>query len=114
VGRSPELVLAFKKILADVADLPKVMFGVPPNCIVFTRRVGFLIIRPTRKELDIKFYSALECQLAPEKLEDGRDLSVTTDFRTVFSEVADRHLRLNNDAVLFPDWKGTVMGAMKG
>jgi len=35
------------------------MVGVTPNCIVFTRRVGFLIIRPMKKWLDIKFYSAM-------------------------------------------------------
>lgn len=56
-GRSPELVLLFDKILAEVADWPKVLIGVTPNCIVFTRRVGFLIIRPMKKELDLKFYS---------------------------------------------------------
>lgn len=58
VGRSPELVLAFDKILAEVADWPKVLVGVTPNCIVFTRRVGFLVIRPMKKWLAIKFYSA--------------------------------------------------------
>ncbi|MGN6640109.1 MAG: DUF5655 domain-containing protein [Mucilaginibacter sp.] len=58
-GSSPELVLAFDKILAEVADWPKVLVGVTPNCIVFTRRVGFLIIRPMKKWLDIKFYSAV-------------------------------------------------------
>ncbi|MEO6285803.1 MAG: DUF1501 domain-containing protein [Dyadobacter sp.] len=50
--------------------------------------------------------------LAKENLEDGRDLAVTTDFRSVFSEVADKHLRLNNDSVLFPDWKGEKIGVM--
>lgn len=44
--------------------------------------------------------------LAVENLEDGRDLPVTTDFRAVFSEVADQHLKLNKDALLFPEWKG--------
>lgn len=58
-GRSEELVLVFDKILAEVADWPKVLVGVTPNCIVFTRRVGFLIIRPMKKWLDIKFYSAV-------------------------------------------------------
>jgi uncharacterized protein (DUF1501 family) len=46
-------------------------------------------------------------------LEDGRDLAVTTDFRAVFSEVADKHLQINNDSVLFPDWKGTKIGVMR-
>jgi uncharacterized protein (DUF1501 family) len=50
--------------------------------------------------------------LAVENLEDGRDLAVTTDFRAVFSEVADKHLRINNDTVLFPEWKGQKIGVM--
>jgi len=50
--------------------------------------------------------------LAVENLEDGRDLAVTTDFRSVFSEVADKHLRINNDTTLFPDWVGKKIGVM--
>jgi len=52
--------------------------------------------------------------LAVENLEDGRDLAVTTDFRSVFSEVADKHLRIGNDHVLFPDWTGNKIGVMRG
>jgi uncharacterized protein (DUF1501 family) len=52
--------------------------------------------------------------LAIENLEDGRDLAVTTDFRSVFSEVADKHLNINNDHILFPDWKGDRIGVMRG
>lgn len=51
--------------------------------------------------------------LAVENLEDGRDLAVTTDFRAVFSEVADKHLRINNDKVLFPEWTGSHIGVMR-
>jgi hypothetical protein len=58
-GRSAELVLVFDKILAEVADWPKVLVGVTPNCIVFTRRTGFLVIRPMKKWLDLKFYSVV-------------------------------------------------------
>jgi len=50
--------------------------------------------------------------LSVENLEDGRDLPVTTDFRSVFSEVADKHLSLNNDRVLFPGWSGNKLGLM--
>jgi uncharacterized protein (DUF1501 family) len=32
--------------------------------------------------------------LSVENLEDGRDLAVTTDFRSVFSEVAGQHLKI--------------------
>ncbi len=56
-GRPPELVLVFDKILAEVADWADVLVGTTPNCIVFTRRLTFLVIRPMKKELDIKFYS---------------------------------------------------------
>ncbi len=52
--------------------------------------------------------------LAVENLEDGRDLPVTTDFRSVFSAVADAHLQIANDRVLFPDWSGVKLGVMRG
>ena len=53
--------------------------------------------------------------LAPEQLHDGRDLALTTDFRSVFSEVAERHLGAVRTDQLFPgfaggrrDWLGLV------
>ncbi|RYG19757.1 MAG: DUF1501 domain-containing protein [Chitinophagaceae bacterium] len=52
--------------------------------------------------------------LSKENLEDGRDLAVTTDFRAVFSEVADKHLGISNDKVLFPEWNGKAIGVMRG
>lgn len=52
-----------------------------------------------------KIYGQLP-ELAPENLEDGRDVPVITDFRSVFAGVAGSHLSLNNDIHLFPDWKG--------
>lgn len=51
--------------------------------------------------------------LANENLEDGRDLPVTTDFRSVFSAVADAGLQLSNDNVLFPGWNGKKAAVMK-
>jgi len=51
--------------------------------------------------------------LAVENLEDGRDLAVTTDFRSVFSEVAGKHLNITNDKVLFPEWTGNKIGVMR-
>jgi uncharacterized protein (DUF1501 family) len=52
--------------------------------------------------------------LAIENLEDRRDLPVTTDFRSVFSAVADMHLQISDDKILFPDWNGKRAGVMKG
>ncbi len=43
-------------------------------------------------------------ELVPELLEGGRDLPVTTDVRSLFSEVAAKHLNLSADDVLFPGW----------
>ena len=51
--------------------------------------------------------------LSKDNLEDGRDLAVTTDFRSVFSEVADVHLGIANDKVLFPDFDGKKIGVMR-
>lgn len=50
--------------------------------------------------------------LSIENLEDGRDLAVTTDFRSVFCEVADKHLGLRDDKSLFPGWTGNKPGVM--
>jgi uncharacterized protein (DUF1501 family) len=40
--------------------------------------------------------------LEPEQLYEGRDLALTTDFRTVFSEVASKHLGASRLDTLFP------------
>ena len=44
--------------------------------------------------------------LAPEQLNEGRDLALTTDFRAVFGEVAVRHLGAQNMPRLFPGYEG--------
>ena len=44
--------------------------------------------------------------LAPEQLNEGRDLKLTTDFRTVFSEVAVKHLGATRVAEIFPGFTG--------
>lgn len=51
--------------------------------------------------------------LAKAELEDGRDLPVSTDFRSVFSSVANGHLKINNNTKLFPSWDGTSLTLMK-
>ena len=50
--------------------------------------------------------------LAPEELEDQRDLPVTIDFRSVFSRVAEGHLRLSANQTLFPGWGGRGLEVM--
>jgi uncharacterized protein (DUF1501 family) len=53
--------------------------------------------------------------LEPEQLHEGRDLALTTDFRSVFAEVAAKHLGATKLEVLFPgyrsaerDWLGVM------
>ena len=52
--------------------------------------------------------------LAPENLEDARDLPVTTDFRQLFAGVAGQHLGLTSKSELFPRWSGTPMSVLRG
>lgn len=60
-----------------------------------------------------KVYNNIK-SLSREDLEDGRDLPVSTDFRSVFSAVANNHLKINNNKILFPSWDGTQLNLMKG
>jgi len=59
-----------------------------------------------------KVYQNLK-SLAKEDLEDGRDLPVSTDFRAVFSAVANCHLSINDNKILFPEWSGNSLNLMK-
>jgi len=56
-GRPAEMVLAFDKLLAEVAGWEDVIVSTTPHCIVFVHRKTFLVIRPMQKVLDVKFYS---------------------------------------------------------
>jgi uncharacterized protein (DUF1501 family) len=44
--------------------------------------------------------------LAREQLYEGRDLALTTDFRTVLSEIVVGHLGAPNAGAIFPDFVG--------
>ena len=43
--------------------------------------------------------------LAREQLFEGRDLALTTDYRDVFAEIAQKHLGARDLAKIFPDFK---------
>ncbi len=51
--------------------------------------------------------------LADGALYEGRDLPVTTDFRSVFCELAGKHLGVKDDARLFPGWTGRRIPLLK-
>jgi len=46
--------------------------------------------------------------LAPEQRHDGRDLAITTDFRSVFNEVVRGHLGLTDTRAVFPGFAATA------
>ena len=52
-------------------------------------------------------------ELDPDNLVDKRDLPVTTDFRSLFSDVAGVQLHINQDEKLFPGWSGSRIPVMK-
>ena len=49
-----------------------------------------------------------------DSLYEGRDLPVTTDFRSVFAEVAARHLGVDDRAAIFPGFQGSAAEAVQG
>ncbi|HXU45291.1 MAG TPA: DUF1501 domain-containing protein [Thermoanaerobaculia bacterium] len=51
--------------------------------------------------------------LAPESLFEGRDLAVTTDFRSVFAELAAGHLGVADPKALFPGWSGARLPLLR-
>jgi uncharacterized protein (DUF1501 family) len=46
--------------------------------------------------------------LAPEQLNEGRDLALTTDFRSVFAEVTSKHLGATELSRIFPGFDGAT------
>ena len=64
-GRPDELVLAFDRLLALVVDWEPISIGTAKHTIVLTNRKAWLIVKPMRQELDLKFYypEALESEL---------------------------------------------------
>ena len=61
-GKSEELTLVFDKLLIEIMDWKDVLVSTTQNCIVFLHNKTFLIIRPMKKELDLKFYSKEEIE----------------------------------------------------
>ena len=55
-----------------------------------------------------KVHGTVPEKLVKDALEDRRDLPVTTDFRSVFADVAGKHLHIDRakDSAMFPGWKG--------
>ena len=64
-GKAEELVFVFDKLLSEIIDWQNIAVSATQNCIVFVHNQTFLIIRPMKKELDLKFYSATQQEEEP-------------------------------------------------
>jgi len=50
--------------------------------------------------------------LQPEQLNEGRDLALTTDFRSVFSEIVRKHLGTRSSETIFPGFQPAELGLL--
>lgn len=57
-GKAEELVFVFDRLLSEIVDWDNVVVSATKNCIVFVHHQTFLIVKPMKKVLDLKFYSA--------------------------------------------------------
>lgn len=59
-GKEEELVLVFDKLLSEIIEWENIAVSATKNCIVFVHNQTFLVIKPMKKQLDLKFYSETE------------------------------------------------------
>ena len=55
----------FDRIVCEVVEWKNVIVSATQNCIVFVHKKTFLVIRPMKKQLDIKFYSQMQLEELP-------------------------------------------------
>ena len=65
IGKAEELVFVFDKLLSEIVDWENVAVSATQNCIVFVHNQTFLIIKPMKTALDLKFYSVTEQEEEP-------------------------------------------------
>lgn len=53
------------KLPAEIADWENIAVSATQNCIVFVHHQTFLIIRPVKKQPDLKFYSETQLEETP-------------------------------------------------
>ncbi|MEQ9299507.1 MAG: DUF5655 domain-containing protein [Cyclobacteriaceae bacterium] len=85
LDKSDELVLAFDRIMMEVMLWQPNDLGASIHAIVFTNRKAWLIIKPMKKVLDVKFYHS-------DKIESGL-IKKHTDYRNKFAH----HLRVSSE-----------------
>jgi hypothetical protein len=64
-GKPAEIELIFDKLLSEIVDWDNIIISATKNCIVFVHNKTFLVVRPMKNQLDIKFYSKKELNIFP-------------------------------------------------
>jgi hypothetical protein len=59
-NKAEELEFIFDRLLAEIIDWENIVVSATKNCVVFVHHKTFLIVRPMKTQLDIKFYSEKE------------------------------------------------------
>ena len=59
-NKSADLEFVFDKLLAEIFGWENITVSATKNCIVFVHHQTFLIVRPMKTQLDLKFYSDKE------------------------------------------------------
>ena len=59
-NKSAELELIFDRLLTEIVQWENTAVSATKNCIVFVHRQTFLIVRPMKTQIDLKFYSENE------------------------------------------------------
>ncbi len=60
VNKAEGLEFVFDRLLSEIIDWENVLVSATKNCIVFVHHKTFLIVRPMKTQLDLKFYSEQE------------------------------------------------------
>ncbi|MBY0424802.1 MAG: hypothetical protein K2Q22_04120 [Cytophagales bacterium] len=60
INKADELEFIFDRLLAEIIDWDNIAVSATKNCVVFVHHKTFLIVRPMKTQLDIKFYSETE------------------------------------------------------
>jgi len=59
-NKAEELEYLFDRLLTEIIDWENVVVSATKNCVVFVHNKTFLIVRPMKTQLDLKFYSETE------------------------------------------------------
>lgn len=54
--KAPELVLIFDHLLEQIVQWEEVGVSASKNCIIFIHKQTFLVVRPMKTQLDLKFF----------------------------------------------------------